>query len=256
MAFEHWKFSSPEEPGFHRVVTRQNSEMEHGEFCRVNLPANGRETFETDTMEMGICFVAGSGRVRVGDAEFRCSRLDAVYAPRGSRVQVECGEDETVCYIGAAESDLDIPSYRSAYDPRLPVGDRRQVHGEGAGRRGVFMAIGPQDPACRLIMGYTWSGDGQWTTWPPHQHDEHLEEVYAYFDMPEPQCGLQILFDEDMNGVVAHVVKSGDAIAAPHGYHPTVATPGSRNAYLWILYAKHPPQDRRYDLAVPHPRFG
>ncbi|MEF2782114.1 MAG: myo-inositol catabolism protein, partial [Clostridium sp.] len=40
----------------------------------------------------------------------------------------------------------------------------------------------------------------------------------------------------------------------PCGYHPTVASPGSRNAYLWVLAAFRP-ESRRYDLAINDPVF-
>lgn len=57
----------------------------------------------------------------------------------------------------------------------------------------------------------------------------------------------------DTHGVVAHTVKSGTMILAPRGYHPTVAAPGTRNTYLWVL-AAHSHKSRRYDLAVLDPK--
>ncbi|MEG2119957.1 MAG: 5-deoxy-glucuronate isomerase, partial [Pseudoflavonifractor sp.] len=54
--------------------------------------------------------------------------------------------------------------------------------------------------------------------------------------------------------VVAHTVRSGSMILAPVGYHPTVASPGTRNAYLWVL-AAHSHESRRYDLAVEDPCY-
>jgi 5-deoxy-D-glucuronate isomerase len=34
---------------------------------------------------------------------------------------------------------------------------------------------------------------------------------------------------------VAHPDHSGTMVEAPCGYHPTVASPGTRNAYFWAL---------------------
>ena len=105
---------------------------------------------------------------------------------------------------------------------------------------------------------FSWTtngGNGAWTNWPPHEHEKDLEEVYCYFDMDDPHFGLHLSYVEprDTHGVVAHTVKSGTMILAPRGYHPTVAAPGTRNTYLWVL-AAHSHKSRRYDLAVLDPK--
>ena len=105
---------------------------------------------------------------------------------------------------------------------------------------------------------FSWTtncGNGAWTSWPPHEHEKDLEEVYCYFDMDDPHFGLHLSYVEpgDTHGVVAHTVKSGTMILAPRGYHPTVAAPGTRNTYLWVL-AAHSHKSRRYDLAVLDPK--
>ena len=56
----------------------------------------------------------------------------------------------------------------------------------------------------------------------------------------------------DVDDMVVHTVYSGTMVQAPYGYHPTAASPGSRNAYLWVL-ASFTPAVRRYDLAVLDP---
>jgi 5-deoxy-D-glucuronate isomerase len=48
------------------------------------------------------------------------------------------------------------------------------------------MTVNPEAPASRLIAGWTFGRPGGRTSWPPHQHEQDLEEVYAYFDMPPP----------------------------------------------------------------------
>jgi 5-deoxy-glucuronate isomerase len=117
-----------------------------------------------------------------------------------------------------------------------------------------MFTLDPGTPASRLICGLTWGGDGAWTSWPPHQHEKDLEEVYCYFDMPEPKSGFHISYLESggLQEAVFHQVQSGTMVEAPMGYHPTVSTPGTRNAYLWVLVA-FTPKSRRYDLAVTDP---
>ena len=87
-----------------------------------------------------------------------------------------------------------------------------------------------------------------WILW---VHEKDLEEVYCYFDMPLPKFGFHISYlkSGEVEDIVTHTVHSGTMVQAPCGYHPTVASPGSRNAYLWVLAAFRP-ESRRYDLAI------
>ncbi len=249
-----WKVRSSSEPGIHRVIGREDGLLRSGEFYRINCSAGGVEEFEVGENEMVLAVIGGSCDVYVGSVVFECKKLDTVYVPRGSKFKI-CGKDEgAIVYAPCARSELDIEPYKVEFDPNLPIGERRQIHGEGVGKRDVYMGVGPQDQAYRIISGYTWGQDGQWTSWPPHQHEKHLEEIYAYFDIPEDGFGLHLVFNEDLSDFYVHRVESGDVVAIPEGYHPTVAIPGVRNTYLWALFA-HRHEDRRYDLAVPHPKI-
>ena len=69
--------------------------------------------------------------------------------------------------------------------------------------------------------------------------------------MPLPHFGFHISYlkSGEVEDIVTHTVHSGTMVQAPRGYHPTVASPGIRNAYLWCLGAfRH--SSRRYDLAI------
>ena len=69
--------------------------------------------------------------------------------------------------------------------------------------------------------------------------------------MPLPHFGFHISYlkSGEVEDIVTHTVHSGTMVQATRGYHPTVASPGIRNAYLWCLGAfRH--SSRRYDLAI------
>ena len=119
-----------------------------------------------------------------------------------------------------------------------------------------MMTLSDKDEASRLICGLTWSMEGAWTSWPPHQHEADLEEVYCYFDMPLPKFGFHISYlkSGEVEDIVTHTVHSGTMVEAPVGYHPTVASPATRNVYMWIMGA-HSHESRRYDLAKNDPVF-
>ena len=252
---KNWKYQSPVEEGFHRVITIENSDLEYGELYRLNLPEEKEYSFNTNSKEMGLILVNGQAKIKVNNKIFSVRKFDAVYAPYNTNVNVTAyGSRGLTIYIGACQSRLNIEPYCSSFDKDLPVGDRRQVHGKGKCERNVYLSIGPQDSAYRLLMGFTWGMEGQWTSWPVHQHSETLEEIYAYFDMDWPHVGFQLGFEDINDMLICEVVQSGTAVVVPYGYHPTVAAPGSKNSYVWIMMAKDPAEkNRRYDLAKPYP---
>jgi 5-deoxy-glucuronate isomerase len=119
-----------------------------------------------------------------------------------------------------------------------------------------MFTLDSQTPASRLICGLTWGGVGTWASWPPHQHENDLEEAYCYFDMPAPKFGLHLSYlkSGEAEDIVTHTVQSGNMVLAPCGYHPTVASPTVSNTYFWCL-GSFTPSSRSYNLAVLDPAY-
>ena len=91
----------------------------------------------------------------------------------------------------------------------------------------------------RLMVGETFNPAGHWSSYPPHKHDgkdgePRLEEVYHYRVDPPQGFGYQSLYTADGESIT-HMVRDGDAVAIPYGYHPVCAPPGYRLCYLWAL---------------------
>ena len=116
------------------------------------------------------------------------------------------------------------------------------------------MTISQEDPGSRLICGITEGEPGQWTSWPPHQHSNDLEEIYCYFDIPHPKFALHLSSRKAGEVEEVYPVSSGDFVIVPEGYHPTVGMPGVKSCYFWIM-AAFSEKSRRYDLAVNDPNF-
>lgn len=98
-------------------------------------------------------------------------------------------------------------------------------------RRDIYVALGENDPPERLMAGFTEGWPGEWTSFPPHRHDDKIE-IYVYYGL-NGGYGLQVVEDDD--GVDVFKVGDYDAVIILRGYHPNVATPNSRICYLWIL---------------------
>ena len=62
-----------------------------------------------------------------------------------------------------------------------------------------------------------------------------LEEIYYYRINPDNGFALQRLYNQNESEDNAIVIKDGDIVEIPKGYHPVVAIPGYRLYYLWIL---------------------
>jgi 5-deoxy-glucuronate isomerase len=112
--------------------------------------------------------------------------------------------------------------------------------GSGNWSRTIRTVLGPEDDAGRLIVGETINPPGNWSSYPPHKHDRQappdeveLEEVYFYRLRPERGFAVQILYSAGEERSL--VVRDGDAVAIPRGYHPVVAAPGYELYYLWVL---------------------
>ena len=251
---ETWRVQSPEEPGFHAVITPETAACKETQIYRLNLPAGSSHTLQSGTLEMHPVLIEGEAKLSGNPAfDQKMKQFDAFYIPGNSEVIITALKD-SIFYIAAAVYEGYGKAFFRAFEKAAPVGDIHQIHGEGIGQREVFMTLSDKDEASRLICGLTWGGEGAWTSWPPHQHEKDLEEVYCYFDMPLPHFGFHISYLESggVDDIVTHTVHSGTMVQAPRGYHPTVASPGTRNAYLWVLGAlRH--SSRRYDLAVLDP---
>lgn len=248
-----WKYSSRQNPGFYEVVTPHNSACRAVWFFRLNLQKDARYTLRKPDLELSAAVIAGRVAIATGDVEETLQKLDSFYLPGGQEIEIAAQED-AILYIGGAVYEGIGEFFTRRYDPSLPLGEIHQVHGEPPYRRDVFMTLNQEVPASRLITGFTWGDDGKWTSWPPHQHEDDLEEVYCYFDIPAPKFALHVGYTEP--GVVAavHPVSSGDCVAIPRGYHPTVAMPCVKSSYFWVM-AAHSVESRSYERSVPDPRL-
>jgi 5-deoxy-glucuronate isomerase len=100
---------------------------------------------------------------------------------------------------------------------------------------------------------------GNWSSYPPHKHDEHredresiLEEIY-YFEMRAEGDAPASAEAFGYQRVMAEV-HSGDVVLVPHGWHgPSMAPPGYDMYYLNVMAG---PAARREMLSRDDPDHG
>ncbi|MBD3419007.1 MAG: myo-inositol catabolism protein [Chitinivibrionales bacterium] len=251
---ETWKIETPTAQGLHTIVTPEHSDLAALHFFRCNL--NEYETIKLTnaTLEMSGVVISGSLEIDYNEITTSLKQFDAFYLPASEVAEIQA-QSATIIYLAGAPFE-EVGSYHvRQFDPDLPVGNIHQIHGKPPYERHVHMALDQDTPASRLITGITFGDDGAWTSWPPHQHEANLEEIYCYFDIPKPNFALHLSYRKP--GQIENIfpVSSGDCVLIPSGYHPTLAIPGAKSTYFWAMAAFSKDQ-RSYDLAVPDPSFG
>jgi 5-deoxy-glucuronate isomerase len=127
--------------------------------------------------------------------------------------------------------------------------------GTASATRDLSILIGKNVNAGRLLAGFTFSEAGNWTSWPPHEHKKMLEEMYVYFQMPAPAFAIQLVYENTEYPELVTVVRDGDAVLMPGGYHPNVSIPGHGIGFLWAMAAHREKEDRQFGVVNVQPAF-
>ena len=214
------------------------------------IALDGAVTLKSGPEELCVVVVGGanlayeSGANR-GAAEYR----DMLYVPRNSVLKLE-GKGVTLVRFGAAAvRDTRLVHVRFRDMDADPSIHRVFGKAETNCRRDVWMCVDQNVDADRLQVGYCQGGTGGWTGWPPHEHTRQREEVYAYFDMGNA-FGVQILYNDMADPYMVTLVRDGDLVSIPSGYHPTVACPAGRMSFVYCMVATTPGKRDFMDLHV------
>lgn len=251
---KNWKYESTEVEGFHEIISPQNSACKITWVFRLNLPKGKSYKIENKQLELNGVVIEGKATIKHKSGIYELNTRDSFYLPGNEPLEIEALAD-LFLFIGGGLFEGKGKFFARKYDLSLPIGDIHQIHGKPPYQREVFMTIAQQDEGSRLICGITFGEDGKWTSWPPHQHSKDLEEVYCYFDIPEPKFALHLSSRKEGEIEAVHPVSTGDCVIVPEGYHPTVGIPGTKSCYFWVM-AAHSEESRRYDLAVNDPNYG
>ncbi len=201
-----------------------------------------------------IC-LKGGGSVTAAGHTYQLARYDSVYVPRDEPIEVKAGS------AGIDLAELSSPvsgKYPAAFVSYADVVRDSSLHfktgGPGCSRE-LNILIGKNVEAGRLLAGVTFSEPGNWTSWPPHEHGEMLEEAYLYIDMPAPAFGVQFVYTDRNDPEIAAFVREGDCVIMPQGFHPNVAAPGGRIGFLWFMAAHREREDRQFGVVNVQPEF-
>jgi 5-deoxy-glucuronate isomerase len=241
--------------GRHISVSPSNSTMDHLAYGRIILTAAGSsEKFDTGDRETGLICLKGEAEVSVDGSPMHLEKYDSIYVPRDSKLEV------------STPSSVDLVEFSADVSKRYPLrlvryadvvkdpGLRFETGGPGSKRK-LNMLLAKNVEAGRLIAGLTHSEPGNWTSWPPHEHAAMLEELYVYVDMPHPAYGIQLVYIDTEYPELVTIVREGDAVLMPSGYHPNVSVPGHPIGFLWAMAAHREGDDRQFGVVNVQPDF-
>ena len=192
---------------------------------------------------------------RSAGATYAMTPYDALYVPRDSRVRVAAGRRRLRPGRGggARERSIRCSSVRS---PTCKTDSGLHFAAGGpSSKRELNVLMGKNVEAGRIMAGVTFSEPGNWTSWPPHEHAVLAEEAYLYIDMPAPAFGVQLVYTNPREPELATIVREGDVVLMPQGYHPNVAAPGGAINFLWMMAATREDVDRQFGVVNVQPEF-
>jgi 5-deoxy-glucuronate isomerase len=232
-------------------VTPESAGWRYSSLRLLELAAGTSHTFDTEQDEVLVLPLSGACRVEVAGEVFDLvgresvfsGVTDFVYAPREATVTVTSERGGRFA-LPAARATTRLPA-RYAPASSVPV----ELRGAGTASRQVNNFCTPQAfDADALIACEVLTPGGNWSSYPPHKHDEQrpgeeaeLEEIY-YFEVADspqgaPGVGYQRVYGTEQRPLdVLEEVRSGDVVLIPHGWHgPSMAAPGYDLYYLNVM---------------------
>ena len=222
-------------------------------FSILNLAKGMEHASNTADQEGGLVILSGVVTLVIaGQPHPGLGRRTSVFAGKATGAYLPPGTAWSVQAESAAELAVCTSPSQSAGPAQVITPDEVRVASAGNWnwRREVHNIIGPNVPqAQRLLIGETFNPPGNWSSYPPHKHEEddypfqvNMQEIYHFRFNPPQGFGFQRLYTDDLTLDETYTLRHLDNTLMPRGYHPVVAAPGYQLYYLWMMAG---PNDRR-----------
>lgn len=248
----------PDDPDLILSITPQKAGWEFISFQARRLAADQSWSFESGDNELAIVNLSGRYGVNSNRGNWSGigSRKDvfdgaahALYLPRHTEFTIKAEEagEYAVTWVPTDED----------HEPWLikPEDVDISVRGGDNVSRQINDLLPSNSPVHRIVLVEVYTPSGNWSSYPPHKHDIHLEddqgnlleadleEVYFYkIDKPEGYAYQRVYTGETsplhkagcpIDALVR--AENNCAVLVPEGYHPVVSAPGYTTYYLNVL---------------------
>lgn len=232
-------------------VTPASAGWEHLSFSARALRQGERFEWDTGPNELALVILGGTCTVdsnrgcweAVGRRETVFAGLPyTLYLPRQTRFSVKATSPRLDLAYGWCLANSDHPA-------RLvtPQDVEIEIRGGGNATRQINKMIPPGFDCSRLVVVEVYTPSGNWSSYPPHKHDEHivdeqgrlleadLEEIYFYKISRPEGYAYQRIYTPDRSLDELLLVRDSHLVLSPRGYHPVVAAHGYDCYYLNML---------------------
>ncbi len=247
-------------------ITPEGAGWKYVGFGLYHLAPGERAAEATGEREVILVLVEGRAHIRAAGQDFgemgtRMSVFErlapaSAYVPEGADWAAEATTD---CVLAVCSA----PG-RGSHPAAVigPEGIELTQRGIGANTRYIHnIAMEDRDVAGSLLVTEVFTPDGNWSSYPPHRHDEDdfprmtcLEETYYHRINPAQGFGFQRVFTEDGSLDESMAVSDGDVVLVPRGHHPAGVPYGYEMYYLNVMagplrkwrFQNHPDHDWIY----------
>jgi 5-deoxy-glucuronate isomerase len=252
---------------FAAVITPESAGWGYSGLAVMALAAGEAVSLETGEAETLVLPLEGSCTVTLegeklelaGRRDVFSGPTDFVYVPRDATVEIASTTGGRFA-LPSARCERRLP-FRHQPAESVPV----ELRGAGQSSRQVNNFCTPEAfDADKLIACEVLTPGGNWSSYPPHKHDEasdteaELEEIY-YFEVADGPAGPGMAYQRvyghsDKEIDVLAEVRRGDVVLIPHGWHgPSMAVPGYDLYYLNVMAG---PGEQRAWLICDDPAHG
>jgi 5-deoxy-glucuronate isomerase len=241
--------------GLKNIVALKEAGLKKSRFDLLKLKAGEKYAGNTENLESAFVILSGSCSINGEGFNFEnignrkdvfSGKPTAVYLPCQTGYEVEA-VTETEIAICSAESTL------KSSPVLIRPEDAKEVDlGVLNWKRKAYFILDQGINSQNLFLGETFLSPGKWA-FPPHRHDKDnlpeevdMEEVYHFRVNPQTGFGIQLSYTDGKLRDDAYLVRNGDTVILPDGYHPACASPVDSLYMLWFMAG-----DKRMFLSRP-----
>lgn len=199
-----------------------------------------------DGFEACIVFTYGKGELSLDNKSYEIAtkenafefvKPDAVYLTPLANVSYEAHKKTELIVLLAPGT--------GKYKSRIIDKNNMSIEHRGFGsmKRDIINILDEHQEAENLLVVEVFTKGGNWSSFPPHRHDEdnlpvqsYLEEIYFHKLNPEEGgFALQYVYNDERTVDECHVITNNKIVFVEKGYHPVSVPPGYDSYYLNVM---------------------
>jgi len=243
----HLPHGTTPEGAFSLRVTPEQAGWAFSGLRVLELAPGAAHTLHSGADELLVLPLAGGCVVECESRRFELAGRDDVFARVTDFAYVPRDAEVRITSMGGGRFALPSALAGRRLDPAYGAAEEvaAELRGAGQASRQVNNLCTPDTfQADRLIAVEVLTPGGNWSSYPPHKHDERregeviLEEIYYFEIAGHGGLGYQRVYSSgpDRRIDVCAEVRAGDVVLVPYGYHgPSMAAPGYDMYYLNVM---------------------